>query len=796
MKTLKQAKFLKQEGNRIDIQCERDYVLHLFVLEQDIIRVAFTRKNSFKLDRTWAISPNCEDVPFAGRERFSTEGFSLPTYQLNFEHDVIEVVTEKLKVRVHQPLTLEWQYNKDGNWLPLIQERKTGAYLFGINNNKISHFIERSLDENCYGLGEKAGDLNRKGRRFEMRNLDAMGYNAEKTDPLYKHVPFYITRKNDVSYGIYYDNLAQCWFDLGNELDNYHIAYKSYRAEDGDMDYYVILGPSTLEVTKKYTALTGGTIFGPRWGLGYSGSTMSYTDAENAQEQLKKFVDLCKEHDIPCDSFQLSSGYTSINGKRYVFNWNYEKIPEPLKMSGYFRDAGMRLAANIKPCMLQDHPRYKEAQELGLFIKDSESELPERSVFWDDEGSHLDFTNPATVQWWKDNVKEQLLERGIGSTWNDNNEFEIWDDNAKCVGFGKETPIKLIRPLHPLLMMKASYEAQKEFAPHQRPYLISRSGCAGMNRYVQTWSGDNRTNWTTLRYNIRMGLGMSLSGLYNVGHDVGGFSGDKPEPELFVRWVQNGIMHPRFTIHSWNDDKTVNEPWMYPAVTNIIRDTIKLRYKLMPYIYNAFWQSHQDLEPMLRPTFLDHEHDMKTYEETDDYLFGKDLLVASVVEKGQRQREVYLPQNNAGWYDFHAHTYYEAGQTVTVGAPLERLPLFVKAGAILPLSERTAYSCAKQDTSRELLVFPFIREGEAASTIFDDDGETYRYQHNGYLQLTLKLSCNKDSVNLNIQKQGTWTPAYNALKITLPETETRPLTVNGKVFKSGTELSLGDIKES
>lgn len=795
MKTLKQATFLKQEGNRVDIQCERDYVLHLYVLEQDIIRVAFTQKNSFKLDRTWAISPNRDDVPFEGRQRISTDGFSLPSYQFRSDGDVIEITTEKLKVRIHRPLALEWQYNKNGQWLPLFQERKTGAYQFGVSNHKIAHFITRSLDENCYGLGEKAGDLNRKGRRFEMRNLDAMGYNAEKTDPLYKHVPFYITRKNDVSYGIYYDNLAQCWFDLGNELDNYHIAYKSYRAEDGDMDYYVILGPSTLEVTKKYTALTGGTIFGPRWGLGYSGSTMSYTDANDAQEQLKKFVDLCKRHDIPCDSFQLSSGYTSINGKRYVFNWNYDKIPEPLKMSAYFRQAGMHLAANIKPCMLQDHPRYTEAENLGLFIKDSENDLPERSVFWDDEGSHLDFTNPATIQWWKDNVKEQLLERGIGSTWNDNNEYEIWDDYAKCVGFGKEIPIKLIRALHPLLMMKASYEAQKEFAPNERPYLISRSGCSGMNRYVQTWSGDNRTNWTTLRYNIRMGLGMSLSGLYNVGHDVGGFSGDKPEPELFVRWVQNGIFHPRFTIHSWNDDKTVNEPWMYPEVTNIIRDTIKLRYKLMPYIYNIFWLSHKELEPMLRPTFLDHENDANTYAETDDYLFGKDLLIASVVEKGQRQREVYLPQNNAGWYDFYGQTYYQAGQTIHVGAPLERIPLFVKAGAVIPMSGRMAYSNPQADAIRELAIYPLKQSGEIQTSIYDDDGLTYGYKNGEYLQLNITLRSTQEAVYLDIQKQGHWKPAYQVIKLTLPTNETRQLIVNGTEFKKGTELSLAEIKE-
>ncbi|ABN74115.1 alpha-glucosidase [Actinobacillus pleuropneumoniae] len=492
----------------------------------------------------------------------------------------------------------------------------------------------------------------------------------------------------------------------------------------------------------------------------------------------------------------MLSGYTSIGNKRYVFNWNYDKVPAPNAMSAHFHQAGMHLAANIKPCLLQDHPRYEEVKNLGLFIQDSEFNQPERSVFWDDEGSHLDFSNPKTIEWWKQNVTKQLLEYGIDSTWNDNNEYEVWDGNAKCVGFGKEIPIKLIRPLQPLLMMKSSYEAQREFAPNLRPYLISRSGSPGMNRYVQTWSGDNRTSWNTLRYNIRMGLGMSLSGLYNLGHDVGGFSGNKPEPELFVRWVQNGVMHPRFTIHSWNDDKTVNEPWMYPEVTHIIRDTIKLRYRLMPYLYNTFWKAHHALESMLRPTFLDHEHDINTFEENDDYLLGKDLLVASVVEQDQRKREVYLPKNNAGWYDFYDHTYHLDGQTITTDAPLEKIPLFVKAGAIIPMSAREAYVDPQKDTYRELMVFPFIKAGEAINTIYDDDGESFRYQNNEYLQLMVKLRCSETNIYIDIHKQGNWIPAYKELRITLPDNETRQLVINGNVFTKGELFSLNNPKES
>lgn len=720
------------------------------------------------------------------------DSFALPDYEIKAFANFLEISTACLKVIVHQPLYLEWQHKVDGEWKTFAADRKTGAYVFGVSNTNVTHYLNRHLSEQYYGLGEKTGNLNRHSRRFEMRNIDAMGYNAESMDPLYKHIPFYITHAEEVSYGIYYDNLAPCWFVLGSEIDNYHAYYRNYKAEDGDLDYYMILGPQILDVTKKYTQLTGGTIFGPRWSLGYSGSTMSYTDAPDAQEQLKKFVDLCREHNIPCDSFQLSSGYTSINGKRYVFNWNYDKVPQPKLMSQYFSDAGMHLAANIKPCMLQDHPRYDEVAEKGLFIQDSESDNPERSMFWDDEGSHLDFTNPATVAWWKANVKSQLLEMGISSTWNDNNEFEVWDDYAKCHFFGKGLPVKLIRPLQPLLMMKASFEAQQEFAPNIRPYLISRSGSTGMNRYVQTWSGDNRTSWHTLKYNIKMGLGMSLSALYNVGHDVGGFSGNKPDPELFVRWVQNGVMHPRFTIHSWNDDKTVNEPWMYPEVTNIIRDTIQLRYRLMPYIYNLLWLAHKHAEPMLRPTFLDHENDANTFAENDDYLFGRDLLVASVVEAGQRQREVYLPCNYTGWYDFYTHQWYYGGENVTVDAPLERIPLFLRAGSIIPLGLKGRANTLTDDY-RELLIMPFIDQGKTNLFIFDDDGVSFDYLSGKHLTLDIELICTNQTIEINLTKTGHYEPQYKEWVFRLPHKEQRRLIINDKPVEDGYVLPITDI---
>ncbi|WP_319528869.1 TIM-barrel domain-containing protein [uncultured Cohaesibacter sp.] len=792
MYQLKQWSLQTQTETGVILLIEGRHAMHIDILEERIIRVQLLKDGMYRLNRSWTVAPG-GNAPIEGRNRASLDGFSCPTFNFDNEGETLRLGTGLLRVIVKSPLGLVWEAraNVDAPWEQIAEDRPTGAYMLGRKDHAHSHFLRRTKSDRFYGLGEKAGELERSGRRFEMRNLDAMGYNASTTDPLYKHIPFTITRlESGLSYSLFYDNLAPCWFDLGNELDNYHLPYRAYRADDGDLDYYFTLGPTISDLSKAQVRLTGGTAFLPRWSLGYSGSTMTYTDADNAQEQLEGFVRLVKEHDIPCDSFQLSSGYTSIGPKRYVFNWNTDKVPDAHGMARTFADAGIELIANIKPCLLQDHPRYGEADGLGLFVRDGESGRAERSVFWDDEGSHLDFTNPATQDWWKGNVKSALLEYGINSTWNDNNEYEIWDRQAQCWGFGVSIDIDLIRPVQPLLMTRASNDAQIDFAPQKRPYLISRSGCPGIQRYAQTWSGDNRTNWNSLKYNIPMGLGMSLSGLYNIGHDVGGFAGDRPDPELFVRWVQNGIFHPRFTIHSWNDDKTVNEPWMYPEVTDHIRNAIKLRYTLLPYLYTLLYKSVVEDEAMIRPTFLDHEHDARCFEPTDDFFLGRDLLVANVVEEGATERTVYLPDNGVGYYDFWSGDYHAGGQEITVPVDLGSIPLFVRAGAILPLSPGVDRSGSVAGQSRVLVVYPYADEATYSFTSeLYEDGVDNVDALSGMHRLT-RINVTQTATTLDITwaHEGQFDPALSGCEINLCSKTSRSVTAQGKPYVLGTHL--------
>ncbi|WHY74838.1 glycoside hydrolase family 31 protein [Fictibacillus enclensis] len=784
---------VKEESNILHFQSELDHIeVKIMILEEDIIRVLFVTDDKLQVKKTWSVAPGLVDVPTEGRDRMETSGFSLPEYTFEFAEEEYTVKTKRLKLTISlDGFKLNWFFRQGGDWIPLASDRKTQAYHYELGLNGPAHYLNRDHEEQYFGLGEKSGYVDKHGKRYRMQTIDAMGYDAEFTDPLYKHIPFYITRnqKTGLSFGIFYDNLANSIFEMGSELDNYHGYYRYYEAEKGDLDYYIIAGPQVKDVTRKFAWMTGKTILPPKWSLGYSGSTMSYTDAPNAQEQLNRFLELCKEHDILCDSFQLSSGYTSIEDKRYVFHWNDSKFPDPQKMAKDFHEQGVKLCANIKPCLLHDHPLFDELKHKEMFIKNLVTGQPEIAQFWDETGAYLDFTKRETYDWWKQQVKEKLMEYGIDSTWNDNNEFEIWSQSASCDGFGETMDFDVIRAAQPLLMMKASYEAQKEFHPDTRPYLISRSGCVGMHRYVQTWTGDNRTSWKTIKFNNKMGIGLSLSGIYNFGHDVGGFSGPAPEPELFVRWIQNGIVHPRFTIHSWNDDETVNEPWMYPEVLPEIRELIKFRTKIIPYLYTSLYEAYASHLPIIRPTFWDFEHDDTTFEENDDFMLGDSLLVASVVEKNQRERSVYLPQHAEGWYDLHTGIWYEGGQHVTIPAPLSYVPLLAKAGSIIPVNQAEVTFETKEKDERAFLLFPQKGNGVSSYKCYEDDGISNQYQ-NVFAFLTVETQVTEEQISITIHKEGTYELPFNEVSFIVPDQEHRKLTVNGLPYDSGALFSL------
>ncbi|MFA6507058.1 MAG: glycoside hydrolase family 31 protein, partial [Treponemataceae bacterium] len=765
-------------GNLVDLVSPEGHRATISVLESDLFRVQVIPTGQEPLERTWALAPGQDDVPWEGRERSALDGFSLPEYEYAVQTGRLSLKTSRMRLEVDlNGFICVWQSLTADGWRTVAEDRPTFAYNFGQLDRKTYHYLRRSADDFYVGLGEKTGDTNRLGGRYRMVNTDAAFYSARTSDPLYKHIPFYMAKRRGQkgAVGLYYDTTGDCTFDMGRELDNYHGAYRYFSAESGALDYYVIGGEDFAGVLKSFTWLTGRPFLPPRWSLGYSGSTMSYTEAPNAQERMGDFLGLCRRHGIVCRSFHLSSGYTTINEKRCVFTWNRAKFPDPEGFARQYRENGIRLVANIKPALLLVHPDYERAAKDGLFITDAEGK-PLVVPFWGGNASYLDFTNPKTVAWWKKKITDQLLAVGITSMWNDNNEFEVQQPDALINGFGKSLPAVDYRPLQTLLMCKASVEAQRKHDPDHRPYSVSRAGMAGMQRYVQTWSGDNVTSWETLKYNIKMGLGLSLSGVYNIGHDIGGFLGPAPEPELFIRWIQFGIFLPRFSIHSENLDERVTEPWMYPELTPLIRELINFRERLIPHFMDLLRQAHSDYRPILRPTFYNFPDDPACLDENDDMMLGEDLLVAAVVEPGRQDRRVYLPAATA-WIDWWTGRRYEGGKSIVVPAGWERTPLFAREGALIGLNTADQVSDADR---RGFAWFPPIEATTEERRVFEDDPdsrETPNGESRGFWCFGLRTT--QTELCLEIGSEGKSTACFGELDLELPGWEIRPLSLTG-----------------
>jgi alpha-glucosidase len=673
-----------ESPGRLTLASDTGAVAHVFVLETDLLRLMVLPTGRLTAPRSWSLAPGAEDGPWDGRDRFDLAGFTCPAFRLETATPgMLRVETPLVRLTITlRGLHCRWEIWLDGAWREAMRDRPTQAYDFGWWDGAVRHYLARDAGEQYFGLGERAGAMDRAGRRFRLSNMDALGYDARSSDPLYKHIPFYITRKPAAAglcFGLFYDTLSDCVFDFGCEHSNYHGPYRLFAAEHGDLDLYFLAGPGLPAVVRRFTWLTGRPAATPDWALGYSGSTMAYTDAPNAQTQMAGFLTALKTHEISCGSFHLSSGYTSIGARRYVFTWNRDKFPEPAAFLRDYAAAGVRVIANIKPALLQDHPAFAAAAAAGLLLADVAG-APVLEQFWDAPGAYLDFTNPATIRWWQAQVTAQLLDLGVAATWNDNNEFEITNPRAVAHGFGAPFPARQMKPLQTMLMLRASREAQAAHAPERPPFLVSRAGAAGMQRYAQTWSGDNATSWETLKWNIPMGLGLALSGVSNSGHDVGGFAGPRPDADLFLRWIGFGVFMPRFSIHSWNDDGTANEPWMYPEMLAEVRALMALRQRLTPYLATCLARYRAEYEPVIRPLFYDFPEDPVAWDPTDSFMLGDAMLVAPVVEPGLRTVTVYLPAG-ATWRDGWSGERLVGGTAVERPAPYGAPPFFWRAAA-------------------------------------------------------------------------------------------------------------------
>lgn len=744
-----------------------------FVTDEIVrVRVAFDRElaeESYVLATT-AWEDRLDGMFGAERTRVQpvTPEVTVTDEAVTFKTAAVRLVAER------SPLCFKL-YDKDGT---LLHSDLAGTPYILDSNRRVTHYSAMDEEDCFYGFGEKTGVLNKNKKFLRQRATDAMGYDAEKMDTLYKHIPFYIrlSRASRKAVGVFYNNFYESVFNMGCEKSNYWPRYSYWQADGGDIDLFLIAGGSIRRVVDNYTLLTGRPALLPKRALGYQGSSMYYPELEkDSDDAVLDFIDTIKEEGFPIDGFHLSSGYTSCNNKRCVFTWNTDRFKDPRAYFAAMNEKGAQNVPNVKPGVLLCHPRFEEFNACGVFVRDSEQDTYAVGKWWGGDGAFWDYTSPAGRSAWKKFLTEAIIDVGTDSIWDDNCEYDsLLDKDARCDFDGKGGTIGQLKPLMSTLMCKVGAEAVVEHDPKARPYIVCRSGSAGIQKYAQTWCGDNFTSWKTLRYNIPIITGMGLSGQPNEGADIGGFHGPAPSEELFVRWVQNGIFQPRFSIHSASNDNTVTEPWMYRGSAGLIRDAILLRYRFTPYLYSAEYEASQTGAPIMRPLVYEFQDDPNVYDESFEFLFGRDILVANVLEPGARTWKVYLPAGSK-WYDWNNNfACYEGGQTIEIPVEISTIPLFLREGAIVPMASNQLMSMANDHmTSLHLTVVP---GADSSYTLYDDDGVTNDFKA-GVCRKTEITVSGASVVQVKFAAEGSYTDFVEDVTVEMVRKDRSPFWV-------------------
>lgn len=646
-----------------------------------------------------------------------------------------------------------------------------------LNDGRLRHRVKRKSGDLYFGLGEKSGSLAKNCRRYRGEMMDPMGYDAELSDPLYKHWPYLLCLPNsEVCYAQFYNDTGSHIFDLGSEVHNYDSPYRYFQSSEKSLDIIFLIDRDLPSLTKKYVHWMGGNALMPKYAFGYLASTMSYTESLHPKKDFQNFFYQLEKWDLPADVFHLSSGYSKIENKRNLFFWDENRFGSKSSFIQNFHERGIHLNVNFKPAIFEDHMDYQKLVESNALINDENGGVAS-AKFWDGMAGLLDFRNEKAKEYWKEGLRENFLSQGFDSVWNDNNEFRK-NSVVSCEGAGL-----LVRE-----MAKASFDVQNEFYENRRPYVLSRSLSPGAQKFAQTWTGDNLTSWKTLKFNHYMGLNMSLSGIFHFGHDVGGFSGPSPEPELFLRWIQYGILMPRFCIHSWNDDGTTNSPWMYPEHMDEVRRLFEFRYQLLPYLYHLNWRAYLFDEPLIRPAFYNEEFSVERILEIQDVLMlGDSLLAFPIFDKGLGELHSQIPAAgkqrlvNRKWWSPQSHEYYEAGQGFSLRNQPGDLPIyFLKEGSMIPWGHHYKTKRALQLTELSFRLTPFQNEGEFEFDFYDDDGASREYENEGHSRINFRVQCSKKEISLEFDAGICSKLGYSNYFLILPPRETRKLRINSE----------------
>ncbi len=608
--------------------------------------------------------------------------------------------------------------------------------------------------ERFIGLGEQVGDLDRRGTERVNWNTDDPSYDWN-SDRIYSSIPFYIGINDNGLYGIFLDNTCKTRFNFGAANDR----FSSFSADYGEVDYYFIAGKDVASVLNSYSKLTGFMTLPPKWSLGYQQCRYSYYPDSDVLATARRF----RERKIPADMIYLDIDYMD---HYKVFTWSPTKFPDPHSLLKQLKDIGFNTAAIFDPGIKVEkgYTSYDDGIKKDVFVKYPDGTYYTGQV-WPGWCNFPDFTNPAAREWWGEQFTK-TVNYGLTGFWNDMNEIAAWGKAVPgLIEFdweGHKTSYVQAKNVYGMEMARSTYEGTKKLLNGNRPFVLTRAGYSGLQRYTAIWTGDNQSNEDHMLLGIRMLNSMGLSGIPFCGYDVGGFGGS-PTQELYTRWMTIGAFSPMYRGHTAVGTMH-SEPWVFgEKAEDISRRYIQLRYRLMPYIYSTFYNASQTGMPVNRSLAIDYTRDDHIYnrEFDNEYLFGDNILVAPV--KGDAQFcKVYLPAGK--WYSLFNDQVYEGGKTYIVEAPLEKLPLFIKQSAIIPM--QSSVQNLKEKGDGVLYLHLYNGAGKSSFLLYEDDGTTFGYENGQNAKRNIEYDPEQHTLTLQ-KKEGSYPSDFNKIKLIL-----------------------------
>ena len=716
--------------DRVVFTCENNIKATLQLLSEGIVRVSFEELNDTLIRNT----------------SFALTEYALKKSQkinISEQAQSYEIFTSKLIIRINKdPFRIRFfdKYQK-----LLLEDYEDKG--FALEGENIASRKTLRANEEFFGLGEKNGSINRRGKSFKMWNSDKPCYGVNE-DPLYKSIPFFMS---SYGYGIFFDNTYKSEFKMGSDSEEYY----SFEAAGGQMTYYFIYGPTYKQILKGYVQLTGKPIMPPSWALGFSQSRGMLINEELTREIASEF----RERKIPCDIIYQDIGWTQ---HLQDFEWKEENYNDPVQMLADLDEKGFKVIVSQDPVVSQDNKKqWEEADSLGYFTKDVRTGKSYNMPWpWGGNCGIVDFTKPEVANWWG-KYQQKVIDDGVRGFWTDMGE-PAWSNEEDTDRLFMKHYLGMHDEIHNVYGLTWDKVVTEEFEkrnPNTRIFQMTRAAYAGMQKYTFAWSGDSGngndvlSGWANLKQQIPVALSAGIGLIPFWTSDISGYCGDisnKEEMgELYTRWMQFGIFNPLSRAH--HEGNNAVEPWEFgPEVEQICKKAIELKYQLFPYLYTCARDAYETGLPIMRAVVLEYPDDKETYHLNNQFLFGKDIMVAPVVEKGASQVKIYLPEGE--WIDFSNGTSLYQGKTwIEYPVEIETIPIFVKKGSIIPTMPVMQYIGEDPNYPLLLDVYPAARNRKALLNVYEDDGISNDYKQDVYAEIIVDCKTKEDAFEISYQ---------------------------------------------